>query len=66
MHLALDASRVTVARRTGTERYALNLIRAIAVALEVQGQVDHGVEIGAGVAGDEVRDNLLLRFSGCI
>lgn len=29
MHLALDASRVTVARRTGTERYALNLIRAM-------------------------------------
>jgi glycosyltransferase involved in cell wall biosynthesis len=29
MHLAIDASRVTVARRTGTERYALNLIRAM-------------------------------------
>lgn len=29
MHIGIDASRVTVARRTGTERYALNLIRAL-------------------------------------
>lgn len=29
MHIAIDASRTTVARVTGTERYALELIRAI-------------------------------------
>ena len=29
MHIALDASRITVARRTGTENYALQLIRAL-------------------------------------
>jgi glycosyltransferase involved in cell wall biosynthesis len=29
MHIGLDASRATVARRTGTEAYALNLIRAL-------------------------------------
>lgn len=29
MHVALDASRITTARRTGTERYALELIRAL-------------------------------------
>lgn len=29
MHIGIDASRVTVARRTGTESYALNLIRAM-------------------------------------
>jgi len=29
MHFGLDASRVTVAQRTGTERYALELIRAL-------------------------------------
>jgi glycosyltransferase involved in cell wall biosynthesis len=29
MHLGLDASRATVARRTGTESYALHLIRAL-------------------------------------
>ncbi|PJF37290.1 MAG: glycosyltransferase family 1 protein [Candidatus Thermofonsia Clade 1 bacterium] len=29
MHIALDASRVTIARRTGTENYALQLIRAL-------------------------------------
>jgi glycosyltransferase involved in cell wall biosynthesis len=33
LHIAIDASRVTVARRTGTEHYALRLIRAL-VALE--------------------------------
>lgn len=32
-HIGIDASRVTVARRTGTESYALNLIRAL---LEVE------------------------------
>lgn len=29
MHLAIDASRATLARRTGTENYALQLIRAV-------------------------------------
>jgi glycosyltransferase involved in cell wall biosynthesis len=29
MHFALDASRTTLARRTGTERYALEMIRAL-------------------------------------
>jgi glycosyltransferase involved in cell wall biosynthesis len=29
MHIGVDASRATVARRTGTESYALNLIRAM-------------------------------------
>lgn len=29
MHIALDASRLTMARRTGTENYALQLIRAL-------------------------------------
>jgi glycosyltransferase involved in cell wall biosynthesis len=29
MHIGIDASRITVARRTGTERYALDLIRAL-------------------------------------
>ena len=33
MHIAVDASRVTLARRTGTERYALALLRAL-LALE--------------------------------
>lgn len=33
LHIAIDASRVTVARRTGTEHYALHLIRAL-LALE--------------------------------
>jgi len=31
MHVAVDASRTTVARRTGTERYALDLLRALLV-----------------------------------
>ncbi|HRF47991.1 MAG TPA: glycosyltransferase family 1 protein [Anaerolineales bacterium] len=29
MHIAIDASRTTVAQRTGTERYALSMIRAL-------------------------------------
>lgn len=32
MHIGIDASRTTLARRTGTERYALALIRALAAA----------------------------------
>ena len=35
MHIAIDASRTTLARRTGTERYALSLLRAL-LASETQ------------------------------
>lgn len=38
MHIALDASRITLARRTGTENYALQLIRAL---LRLPESADH-------------------------
>ena len=40
MHIAIDASRTTVARVTGTERYALELIRAI-----IEQNTDHQITL---------------------
>ena len=39
MRIAVDASRTTLARRTGTERYALALLRAL-LALETPHHFD--------------------------
>ena len=41
----------------------LHLVGLVAVALEEQGQVDHRVQVAAGVAGDVVRHDVLL-FAG--
>src|SRR5262249_46359234 len=41
----------------------LHLIGAVTVALQEQGQIDHRVQVTAGMAGDEVRHKVLFRFT---